>query len=76
MTQFGCLLLRAVSFSSYFGDCVKQTAASAPLRHSDADADTVLAGEHAAVLDAKSQDVRSELLGPRKLARLVGVVKD
>ena len=40
------------------------------------DADAVLAGEHAADLDAEPQDVGAERLGALELARLVGVVED
>ena len=40
------------------------------------DADAVLAGEHAADLDAQLQDVGAERLGALQLARLVGVVED
>ena len=40
------------------------------------DADAVLAGQHAADLDAEPQDVGAECLGPLELARLVGVVED
>ena len=40
------------------------------------DADAVLAGEHAADLDAELEDLGAELLGLVELARLVGVVED
>ena len=40
------------------------------------DADAVLAGQHAADLDAEPQDVGAERLGALQLARLVGVVED
>src|SRR6478672_957670 len=40
------------------------------------DADAVLAGQDAADLDAKFQDVGAELLGALELALLVGVVED
>src|SRR4051812_44948764 len=40
------------------------------------DADTVLAGEHAADFDAKLEDLRAERLGARELAELVGVIED
>ncbi len=40
------------------------------------DADAVLAGQHAADLDAELQDFRAERLGLVELARLVGVVED
>ena len=40
------------------------------------DADAVLAGQHAADLDAEPQDVGAERLGPLELAGLVGVVED
>src|SRR5262249_158885 len=40
------------------------------------DADAVLAGEHAADLDAQPQDVGAERLGAVELARLVGIVED
>ena len=40
------------------------------------DADPVLAGQHAADLDAEPQDVGAECLGALDLARLVGVVED
>ena len=40
------------------------------------DADAVLAGQHAADLDAEPQDVGAERLGALDLARLVGVVED
>ena len=48
------------------------------LRHQVAllDAHAVLAGQHAADLDAEAQDVGAERLGPLQLARLVGVVED
>ena len=40
------------------------------------DADAVLAGQHAADLDAELEDFGAELLGLLQLARLVGVVED
>src|SRR6185312_6620960 len=40
------------------------------------DADAVLAGEHAAHLDAEAQDVRAEGFGALELAGIVGVVED
>ena len=40
------------------------------------DADAVLAGEHAADLDAQPQDIGAELLGAFELAGIVGVVED
>ena len=40
------------------------------------DADAVLAGQHAADLDAEPQDVGAERLGALEFARLVGVVED
>ena len=48
------------------------------LRHQVAllDADAVLAGQHAADLDAEPQDVGAESLGRLELARLVGVIED
>ncbi len=40
------------------------------------DADAMLAGEHAADLDAEPEDVGAELLGAIELAGIVGVIKD
>ena len=40
------------------------------------DADAVLAGEHAADLDAEAQDRGAELLGPLQFAWFVGVIED
>ena len=40
------------------------------------DADAVLAGQHAADLDAELQDLGAEMLGALQFARLVGVVED
>src|SRR3546814_5305418 len=40
------------------------------------DADAMLAGQHAADLDAELQDVGAEVLRLLQLARLVGVVED
>src|SRR3546814_12926529 len=40
------------------------------------DADAVLAGHHAADLDAEPQDVGAEILRPLQFPRLVGVVED
>src|SRR5439155_21530952 len=40
------------------------------------DADAMLAGQHAADLDAQPQDVGAELLGALELARPIGVVED
>src|SRR5262249_26470395 len=40
------------------------------------DADAMLAGEHAADLDAIAQDVGAELLGARQLALVVGIVEN
>ena len=40
------------------------------------DADAMLAGEHAADLDAEPQNIGAELFGALELARLVGVVED
>src|SRR5262249_10946643 len=40
------------------------------------DADAMLAGEHAAHLDAIAQDVRAEFLGALELARVVGIIED
>jgi hypothetical protein len=40
------------------------------------DADAVLAGQHAADLDAQPQDIGAELLGLLQFARLVGIVED
>src|SRR5438874_2486873 len=40
------------------------------------DADAVLAGEHAANLNAELEDRGSELLGALELARHVGVIED
>src|SRR5438105_3567140 len=40
------------------------------------DADAVLAGQHAADLDAELQNVRAEFFGALELTRLVGVVED
>src|SRR5690348_8098016 len=40
------------------------------------DANAVLARQHAADLDAKTQDVRAEFLSALELARLVRIVKD
>jgi hypothetical protein len=40
------------------------------------DPNPVLAGQHAANLDAKLENVGAEFLGPGKLARLIGVVQD
>ena len=62
-TQRDQLLLRKIDFVEHF-------------RHQVAllDADAVLAGEHAADLDAQLENVGAEFFGALKLARFVGVV--
>ena len=58
--------------------CMGEIVGAEHLAHQVAllDADAVLAGEHAADLDAQPQDLGAERLGPLELARRVGVVED
>src|ERR1044072_2948225 len=55
-----------------------EVALGKPARHQGSflDADTVLAGEHAADLDAELEDLGAELLGALQFARLVGIIED
>ena len=62
---FESLLVRQVRFAEHLGHQVALL-----------DADAVLAGQHAADLDAQPQDVAAEGLGTLELTRLIGIVKN
>src|SRR5262249_21248284 len=62
---FDALLLREIFLREHFGHEVALF-----------DSHTVLAGQHAANLDAIFENIGAELLGAGQLARLVGVVHD